>query len=111
MSANWGDFNGDGRTDYVDYKIYTTQVDPYSGEYQRDAFKVMQEFERQNYQPLKSNLSFGEWVIIFIGVAVFMLIAFGNGSDTDTSLPIGVAFLVVYIIIFGIVKSKRNKDK
>ena len=34
MSSNWGDFNGDGKTNYTDYKIYTTQVDPYSGEYQ-----------------------------------------------------------------------------
>ena len=34
MSFTPGDFNGDGRADYVDYKIFTTQVDPYSGEYQ-----------------------------------------------------------------------------
>lgn len=34
MGFTPGDFNGDGRSDYVDYKIFTTQVDPYSGEYQ-----------------------------------------------------------------------------
>ena len=34
MAFTPGDFNGDGRSDYVDYNIYTTQVDPYSGEYQ-----------------------------------------------------------------------------
>ena len=28
-----GDMNGDGKSNYVDYKIYTTQVDPNSGEY------------------------------------------------------------------------------
>ncbi len=28
-----GDFNGDGKSNYVDYKIYTTQIDPNSGEY------------------------------------------------------------------------------
>lgn len=36
MASNWGDFNGDGKTNYVDYKIYSTQIDPYSGEYQRN---------------------------------------------------------------------------
>ncbi len=31
---NWGDLNGDGKSDYVDQKIFDTQINPYSGEYQ-----------------------------------------------------------------------------
>ena len=34
MSWNPGDFNNDGRVDYVDQKIFDTQINPYSGEYQ-----------------------------------------------------------------------------
>ena len=35
MGFKPGDFNGDGKSNYVDYKIYTTQIDPDSGEYGR----------------------------------------------------------------------------
>lgn len=35
MAFKPGDFNGDGKSNYVDYKIYTTQIDPNSGEYGR----------------------------------------------------------------------------
>ena len=35
MAFRAGDFNGDGKSNYVDYKIYTTQIDPNSGEYGR----------------------------------------------------------------------------
>ena len=33
MGFSAGDYNGDGKSNYVDYKIYTTQIDPNSGEY------------------------------------------------------------------------------
>lgn len=81
MSSNWGDYNGDGRTDYVDYKIYTTQVDPYSGEYQRDAYKTMQEeYQRQQYQPIKNNLTFSQWGLCFAVAALIMLIVYAVNS-------------------------------
>lgn len=35
MGFRAGDYNGDGKSNYVDYKIYTTQIDPNSGEYGR----------------------------------------------------------------------------
>ena len=30
---SFGDFNGDGKSNYTDYKIFTTQIDPNSGEF------------------------------------------------------------------------------
>lgn len=30
---SFGDFNNDGKSNYTDYKIFTTQIDPNSGEF------------------------------------------------------------------------------
>lgn len=111
MSNNWGDFNGDGRTDYVDYKIFTTQVDPYSGEYQNDAYKVMQEYQRQQYQSQQKSLSFGQWFIWTLVAGVVLLVVMSLPVDSDLIMPIFGISIIVIFVVYIVIKNKQNKSK
>ena len=85
MSSNWGDFNGDGKTDYVDYKIFSTQVDPYSGEYQG------------NVSSSSSGCSGIIWLLIIVFVSIGAIVA---------NPMIGVVVALFCVFIYG--NYKRN---
>ena len=91
MSSNWGDFNGDGKTNYTDYKIYTTQVDPYSGEYQGHS----------------SRSSGGSGILLYIlfilGIIILCL-------HSEIAIYIGLAIVVLPLCYkLGKAAEERNK--
>ena len=111
MSYNWGDYNGDGKTDYVDYKIFTTQVNPYSGEYQDDAHNVMQEYQRQYYKPVRNHLSFGEWVFNFVAVVVILFVVFSLDLDSEMTAIVSMGLIIVVALISASIKNKKSNSK
>ena len=73
MSWTPGDYNNDGKADYVDYKIYTTQIDPNSGEYQGPP--------SSSGSGIGSLITWG--IIAFIALAAFSFVAENIGSTAQ----------------------------
>lgn len=85
---SWGDLNGDGRSDYVDQKIFDTQINPYSGEY-------------NSVQPGSSS---GEAFSKIIG---FVLMFFAAGAIV--AFPIVGVLIAAFIIFIYVLLKKSNK--
>lgn len=110
MSNNWGDYNGDGRTDYVDYKIYTTQVDPGAGNDQNEAYRVMQEYQNQHYYQTSGNkLSSGEWAICFVAALVVLCVVLFLDIEAELAGLLGMLLIIVFAVIFAVFKNKNRK--
>ena len=80
MSSGW-DFNGDGKSDYVDYKIFNTQINPYSGEYEGYHFATIS----------RRKLSYRLCVIV---ICVFSAFVSNLGLDTIISVAAPILGLV-----------------
>ena len=109
---NWGDLNGDGRSDYVDQKIFDTQINPYSGEYQGDMF---QQTPKTYYRRERSGLNLVDYVII-MGiwlVLFFVIMATPLAKAPELAGIILVALLIPIIFIFfnKVVKVREEKAK
>ena len=105
MASNWGDFNGDGKTDYVDYKIYTTQVDPYSGEYQGNS---NQNSFKPRYPRQKSSLNFVHYIII---MALYIVAFFVLLKTPLVEFPGLASIILMGIVIISVVLIMKIQGK
>ena len=105
---NPSDFNGDGRTDYVDYKIYTNYIDPQSGEYQGDMF---QQSGRPQYRRQKSGLTFVDFIIFMALFLVLFCIILATPLSEAPELAAFVVMGIWLVCLFFYIKKKNSKRK
>ena len=102
---NPSDFNGDGRTNYVDYQIYNNYIDPQSSQYQGDMFP---QTPRTYYPRQKSGLEFIDYVII---IAVFLVLFFIILATPLAEVPELAAIVVMGLTIIFMVFYFKWKKK
>ena len=93
MSFDFGDMNNDGRVDYVDQKIFDTQINPYSGEYEGP--------------PVTTSHFDGRIILyIIIGAVAMLVIGF-----IDEHIGFFAQFLPAIVILFIIPWKKIKRTE
>ena len=87
---SWGDLNGDGRSDFVDQKIFDTQINPYSGEYQGNT-------------PSYGGGGSGGGLLVTIAALIFCIVLFA--AVPTLGISIGV------VVLIALLSTKKDQAK
>ena len=111
MANSFGDFNGDGRSNYVDYKIFTTQVDPGSGEYQgvNSSNRNYGGSIGYSFGSFINDLPYAPFVAVFIVIVSAIAIYF-NLDSLFASIFFFQFILLMIVLLVRIANRTENID-